>query len=51
MGAVAKTRDKVIHFYFGVDLDTIWEMIVQDIPNLKQRLADVIRVEGWEDEV
>jgi uncharacterized protein with HEPN domain len=31
---IAGTRDKVIHFYEGVDLDEVWKMITADIPEL-----------------
>ncbi len=29
-------RNKVIHEYFGVDLDILWETIKRDIPKLKK---------------
>lgn len=28
-------RDKLIHEYFGVDIDTLWKTIQQDLPQLK----------------
>jgi len=28
-------RDKLIHEYFGVDLEIVWETIKQDLPKLK----------------
>lgn len=40
---IAGMRDKLIHSYFGVDLDAIWETVKKDIPTLKkelQKLAD-----------
>jgi len=49
--AIAKTRDKLIHFYFGVDVDTVWEIIVQDIPVLNEKLRKIIKNEGWEEEI
>src|SRR3989339_674357 len=30
------TRDKLIHQYFGIDLDIIWSIIKRDIPKLKK---------------
>ncbi|MFN3996020.1 MAG: HepT-like ribonuclease domain-containing protein [bacterium] len=27
---MAKTRDKIIHFYHGVDYEIVWEIINED---------------------
>ena len=32
--AIAGMRDKLIHDYLDVDLDTVWETAINDIPNL-----------------
>ncbi|MFH0815943.1 MAG: DUF86 domain-containing protein [Methanobacteriota archaeon] len=34
-------RDKLIHDYFGVDLDAVWETVKRDLPTLKNKLADL----------
>ena len=34
-------RNKLIHNYFGVDIDTVWETIVKDIPNLKKEIYKI----------
>ncbi len=44
---IAKTRDKVIHFYFGVDLSIIWDISTIDIPKLHKKLKEILRKEGW----
>jgi uncharacterized protein with HEPN domain len=31
---IAGTRDKLIHFYEGVDIDAVWSMIESDLPQL-----------------
>jgi uncharacterized protein with HEPN domain len=31
---IAGTRDKLIHFYDGVDLNEVWKMVVSDLPQL-----------------
>jgi uncharacterized protein with HEPN domain len=31
---IAGTRDKLIHFYEGVDLDQVWGMVTADLPEL-----------------
>lgn len=36
-------RDKVIHAYFGVDLDIVWKTIKQSLPDLKQSLKNILR--------
>jgi len=33
---IAGMRDKLIHGYFGVDLDAVWETVKKDIPPLKK---------------
>ncbi|WP_456400438.1 HepT-like ribonuclease domain-containing protein [Persephonella sp.] len=45
---IAKTRDKLIHDYFGVDLDVIWDISKQDIPDLMENLKKIIIEEKWE---
>ena len=32
------TRDKMIHHYFGVNIDIVWEIIKKDLPVLKKKL-------------
>ena len=31
---IAGTRDKLIHFYEGVDLEEVWKMVTADLPEL-----------------
>jgi len=45
---IAKTRDKIIHFYFGVDLSIVWDIITVDIPFLKEKLLNIVKKE-WEE--
>ena len=33
---IAGTRDKLIHFYEGVDLEEVWKMVTSDLPQLIQ---------------
>jgi len=33
--SLAKTRDKIIHFYHGVDYEIIWTIIKEELPPLK----------------
>ena len=34
-------RNMVVHEYFGVDTDILWETIQRDLPPLRQRLAEI----------
>jgi uncharacterized protein with HEPN domain len=36
------TRDKVIHGYFGVDLEVIWITITRNIPIVKPLIKDIL---------
>ncbi len=39
--AIAGTSDKMIHHYFGVDFNIVWEIIRKDMPKLKQMLLKI----------
>jgi uncharacterized protein with HEPN domain len=36
-------RDKLIHAYFGMDTETIWQTVKQNIPPLKQTIKKMIK--------
>jgi uncharacterized protein with HEPN domain len=38
-------RDKLIHFYFGVNYDLVWQTIQNRLPQLKTAIQEIIRVE------
>ena len=38
---IAGTRDKVIHHYFMINLDVVWDIIRKDIPELKKEILKV----------
>ena len=35
-------RDKLIHFYFGVDMEIVWETVKVRIPQLEPLLEEVL---------
>lgn len=38
-------RNRIVHAYFGVDLQLVWEVIVDDLPPLKKRIEKVIALQ------
>jgi len=38
---MANFRNVLIHKYFGVDLQIIWEIIQNDLSNLKQQIQAI----------
>lgn len=38
---IAGLRDVMIHSYFQVDIEKVWNIIKQDIPKLKQRILEI----------
>jgi uncharacterized protein with HEPN domain len=36
---IAGTRDRVIHGYFRVDLDIVWDIVEKELQNLRKQLA------------
>ncbi len=39
---VAGARDVMIHAYFKVDWDIIWDIIKKDIPDLKKKIESIL---------
>ena len=36
-------RNILVHTYFGIDVDVVWSVVVNDLPDLKQKIENVIR--------
>ena len=40
--AIAGMRDKVIHHYFGVDYEIVWDVVVSKIPVLREQIESIL---------
>jgi len=39
---IAGMRDKLIHFYFGVNLDIVWDVVRNKVPELKEKISNLL---------
>lgn len=39
---MARIRDKIIHFYFGVDYDIVWKVIKERLPEIKLKIMQIL---------
>ena len=40
---MAGMRDKLVHEYWGIDLETVWKTLKEDIPPLKPLLENILK--------
>ena len=43
---VVGLRHRIVHEYFGIDLEIIWQILQKDLPELKQKLTQIMSDEG-----
>jgi uncharacterized protein with HEPN domain len=41
---IAGMRDKVIHFYFGVNWDIVWGAVKESLPPFKEKIERILEV-------
>ena len=46
---IAGTRDKIIHHYFGIDLNTVWDILKNDLSDLKRKILEILKAEPKEE--
>jgi uncharacterized protein with HEPN domain len=39
--AAARTRDRLVHHYFDIDLDVLWKTVTEDLPALLDHLPEL----------
>ena len=39
---IAGMRDRLIHGYFSVDLETVWVTVENDVPDLREHLSKIL---------
>jgi len=39
---IAGMRDRLIHHYFGVNIERVWEVVKDDIPHLKRQIQKIL---------
>lgn len=39
-------RNIIVHDYFGIDCDVVWQVVEKDIPKLKRRIEQIITSDG-----
>jgi uncharacterized protein with HEPN domain len=43
---IAGTRDKLIHDYLGIDYEIVWDIVLHEIPPLKEQIENILSGEG-----
>jgi uncharacterized protein with HEPN domain len=43
---VVGLRHRIVHEYFGIDLEIIWQILRKDLPELKHKIMQIMNVEG-----
>ncbi len=47
--SMAGVRDRLIHHYFGVDLEIVWNIVIAELPDVALQVAEIVRSESVSD--
>lgn len=39
---MARTRDKLIHHYFGINLDIVWAIARTELPQIERQINEIL---------
>jgi len=39
---MARIRDKIVHFYFGIDYEIVWDVVKKKLPEIKPLIEKVL---------
>ena len=40
---IAGMRDRLIHHYFGVDYDIVWDAVITEVPRLNIKIREILK--------
>lgn len=43
---LAGLRDKLIHFYFGIDYKIVWSVVKKELPKLRKQIKHISKLEA-----
>ena len=43
---MAALRDKLVHDYFGIDYEIVWDVVTNKVPGLHQEIGEILKREG-----
>lgn len=44
--SIAGVRDRLIHHYFGIDLEIVWNIVIAELPDVALQISEIVRNES-----